>query len=66
MDLNNMTWTMKDVIQLQDYEGLGLKIRLDGEQIMASGRKTAEVIQWLRDRKQQVIELLKCRSEIPW
>ncbi len=66
MDLNAMTWTMRDVETLQEYERLGLKVRLDGEQIFASGTKTTEAVVWLKERKPQVIELLKCRSEIPW
>jgi hypothetical protein len=63
-----MTWTFADVLKLQEYEKLGLKLRVDGDVLHASPRERIdpEILAWLRDRKPQLIEFLQYRDQIPW
>lgn len=61
-------WTIQDVLTLQEYEAAGLKLRVDGETLHASPRERIdpEMLAFLRERKQQVMELIRYRTEIPW
>lgn len=61
-------WTFNDVMKLQEYESLGLKLRVDGDTLHASPRERIdpEILQFLRERKQQVMELVRYRTEIPF
>jgi hypothetical protein len=63
-----MTWTFQDVMQLQEYENAGLKLRVEGDVLHASPRERIdpEMLKWLKDRKPMVMELLRYRAEIPW